>query len=240
MTTGLHLIPNRISQDRNDVPLTSGTKEVLEHLRHFVVENIRNARRYLRDVSPDFPIDESQFIEMNKHAEENGVSRALKWLRSGANVGLLSDAGLPGIADPGSDLIIQAHKADIPVIPHPGPSSILLALIASGLNGQQFNFNAYIPIKGRERIKKLQEMEKQSARNRRAEIFMETPYRNMQVFGTILGHLHPDTLLCVACDIGGAEAFIKTLPIAEWKKLDSPDLHKRPAVFILQVADNMK
>jgi 16S rRNA (cytidine1402-2'-O)-methyltransferase len=201
-------------------------------LRHFIVEDIRSARRFLRLIDKEFPIDDTVFFELNEHTDISDIAGYLEPVYRGIDIGLLSEAGLPCIADPGAGIIALAHRKKITVTPLSGPSAILLALVASGLNGQNFTFNGYLPIKPDERIAKLRELEKKSGEGI-AQIFMETPYRNQKLLETIINICHNDTLLCIAADISLPAESIRTMKISEWKK-DLPLLDDRLVVFVMQ------
>ncbi|MGC9332080.1 MAG: SAM-dependent methyltransferase [Bacteroidales bacterium] len=233
----LHLIPNSISPDKgkNDVP--DSLFRLIKVTKFWVVENTRTTRRYLKSLDKSIDIDSLQFIEMDKHTDHNESLKALTWLTDGHDVGLMSEAGLPGIADPGNELILQAHQEGIRVVPHAGPSSMLLGLIASGLNGQRFMFHGYLPVKSNDRNHAVKKLEKQSIRDKASQIIMETPYRNEQLFESLVSNLHGNSWLTVACDIDSPDAFIRTLRVKTWKKAPQVNLHKRPAVFVLQGFD---
>jgi 16S rRNA (cytidine1402-2'-O)-methyltransferase len=201
-------------------------------LRFFIVENIRSARRYLRLIDKTFPIDESVFFELNEHTSDSEISSFLIPVLNGNDMGLMSEAGLPGIADPGTNLISEAHNRNIRVVPLSGPSSIILALVAAGMNGQNFTFNGYLPVKPAERDSKLREIEKRS-QSGEAQIFMETPYRAQKMFESVLSICNPATRLCVATDITLQTEYIKTRKISEWKK-DVPLLNDKLIIFILR------
>jgi 16S rRNA (cytidine1402-2'-O)-methyltransferase len=201
-------------------------------LRFFVVENMRSARRYLRLIDKDFPIDECLFFELNEHTSDSEMSTFLEPVMNGNDIGLMSEAGLPGIADPGTNLIDEAHKRNIKIVPQSGPSSIILALISAGMNGQNFTFNGYLPVKPFERISRLREIEKRSG-DGEAQIFMETPYRTQKMFESILSVCNSETKLCVAADITLQSEFIKTRRISDWKK-EVPLLNDRLIIFIIQ------
>lgn len=225
------------------IPVTLGGSEVRQvipenvivltsSLRFFVVENIRSARRYLRLIDKDFPIDDSLFFELNEHTSESEISSFLEPVMNGNDIGLMSEAGLPGIADPGTNLLNAAHSRNIKIVPQSGPSSIILALISSGLNGQNFTFNGYLPVKVPERDAKLREIESRS-KSGEAQIFMETPYRGQKMFEAILSVCNNNTKLCVAADITLATEFLKTKRISDWKK-EIPVLNDRLIIFIIQ------
>ena len=201
-------------------------------LRYFIVEDIRSARRFLRHIDKEFPINDSVFFELNEHTGEEDIAHFLEPVSRGSDIGVLSEAGLPGIADPGSRIIALAHQNRITVTPLSGPSSILMALISSGLNGQNFTFNGYLPVKPEERSAKLRELEKKAGEGF-AQIFMETPYRNQKMLESILATCHGNTMLCIAADITLPTESIRTMRISEWKR-DLPLLNDRLVVFVMQ------
>lgn len=203
-------------------------------LRYFVVENVRSARRYLRLIDKKFPINESVFFELNEHTNNAEISTFLEPVMNGYDIGLMSEAGLPGIADPGTNLLNFAHEKNIKIVPQSGPSSIILALISSGMNGQNFTFNGYLPVKAFERDSKLKEIENRS-KTGIAQIFMETPYRGQKMLEAILSVCNNNTRLCIAADITLQTEFIKTKKISEWKK-ESPILSNRLVIFIIQAS----
>jgi len=205
--------------------------KIICRLRHFIVEDIRSARRYLRQLDPSFPIDESEFHLLNEHSSPEEISGLIDPLKRGIDAGIMSEAGLPGIADPGSPLVMIAHKNGIEVKPLSGPSSIFLAIMASGLNGQAFTFNGYLPIKGAERVNAIRRLEREAAQGV-SQLFIETPYRNQKLLEDIIASCRAETRLCIAVDITSPTEFIKTMSIKEWA-LKSPDINKRPAVFII-------
>jgi 16S rRNA (cytidine1402-2'-O)-methyltransferase len=225
------------------LPVTLGGEDYLKvipekvisltkQLRHFIVEDIRSARRYLRLIDKQFPIDDSVFFELNEHTGSSDISHYLEPALKGIDIGLMSEAGLPGIADPGALIVAMAHKKGIRVTPLSGPSSIILALIASGLNGQNFTFNGYLPVKPAERSVKLKELEKKASEGC-AQIFMETPYRNQKLIEAIIAVCNDNTRLCIASDITLESEAIRTMTIAEWKR-NLPSLNDKLAVFVMQ------
>jgi 16S rRNA (cytidine1402-2'-O)-methyltransferase len=228
----IYLIPVTLGGDDYAAVIPEKAIETARRLRYFVVEDIRSARRFLRLIDKRFPIDSTVFYELSEHTEVSDISNFLEPVINGSDIGLMSEAGLPGIADPGAALISLAHRKKITVIPLAGPSSIILALISSGLNGQNFSFNGYLPVKPAERAAKLKEIERK-AHEGYAQIFMETPYRNQKMLDTILATCNNDTLLCVAADITLPGESIRTMRISEWKK-DIPDVKNRLVVFALQ------
>ncbi|WP_251619975.1 SAM-dependent methyltransferase [Odoribacter lunatus] len=227
----LYLIPNTLGETSIRRVIPSEVTDIIRQLRVFASENPKDTRRYLKKIDKSIVLDELVFLDLNEHSDRRQIEHCLSWLEQG-DVGIISEAGCPGIADPGAELVALAHRHHYPVVPLVGPSSILLALIASGCNGQNFSFNGYLPVKENERAKALRHFEKQSAAENRTQIFIETPYRNMKLFQQMLSVLAPQTLLSIACDISTDNEYIRTMPVQEWKK-QTPDLHKRPAIFIL-------
>lgn len=236
MTPALYLIPVELSGGPLESVLPAGNLRIVRQLRHFVVENLRSARRFLRRWDPEFPIDECEFHELNTHTDRAGVSAWLDPLRRGVPMGLMSDAGCPAVADPGSDIVSIAQREGLRVIPLVGPSSILLALMASGFNGQGFAFNGYIPVDAAARSARIAELERTAQRTGQTQIFIETPYRNNRMVRFLSETLRPDTLLCVAADITDPEREeIVTRPAKAWRNARY-DYDKRPAIFLIHVA----
>ena len=232
MTGRIYLIPVTLGGDDFLKVIPEKVISLTRQLRFFIVEDIRSARRFLRLIDKRFPINETVFFELNEHTRETDVAHYLDPVLNGSDIGIMSEAGLPGIADPGARIIALAHKKNITVTPLSGPSSIILALISSGLNGQNFTFNGYIPVKPAERTEKLRDMEK-NARNGFAQIFMETPYRNQKMLESIIQICHNDTKLCIASDITLPSESIRTMRISEWKR-DLPSLNDKLVVYVLQ------
>jgi len=226
------LIPVTLGGDNYEDVIPGKVLEVTIGLRYFIVENLRSARRFLRLIDRYFPIDESVFYELNEHTPDEDVSHFLEAIFNGHDIGLMSEAGLPGIADPGARIVAEAHREGITVTPLSGPSSIIMALIASGMNGQNFTFNGYLPVKPLERTAKLRELEKK-AHEGFSQIFMETPYRNQAMLESIFAVCNKNSLLCIAADITLPSESIRTMKISEWKK-NVPELKKRPVIFVLQ------
>ncbi|MFZ2341015.1 MAG: SAM-dependent methyltransferase [Bacteroidales bacterium] len=228
----IYLIPVTLgNQNYHDV-IPRGVLEITRSLRLYAVEDIRSARRYLRLIDKNFPIDETEFMELSEHTGELEISNFLEPVTRGKDMGLMSEAGLPGIADPGALLVSAAHRLRIRVIPLSGPSSIILSLISSGLNGQNFTFNGYLPVRPEERAAALKALEKNS-REGKAQIFMETPYRNQRMLDSILSVCSDDTLLCIATDITLPGENIRTMTVSEWR-MNVPSINDRPTVFVLQ------
>ena len=234
VTGHLYLIPVPIDQNDNTSILLSKDKNIVECLNYFIVENEKTARFYLSDLNLKQPIQSLDFKVIDASTSDDAMSNYLNPIEQGFNVGLLSESGCPAIADPGAKLVALAHQKNIRVIPMIGPSSILLALIASGLNGQQFKFHGYLPTDKNERIKKIKSMENDSKKNHETQIFIETPYRNQHIFNDLISKLQDRTKLCVALDMSSENEFILTKNIKEWKKETTPDLKNKPCVFLLQ------
>ena len=232
MAGKLYLIPTLLGNQEPDSVIPLKTLEITKKLRHFIVEELRTARRYLRLIDKNFPIDECSFSVLNEHTSDAEFEEFLHPIEKGFDIGLMSEAGLPCIADPGSKVVLLAHKKRYSVTPLAGASSIILALVASGLNGQNFTFNGYLPVKPAERFKKIKELEKKSL-DGAAQIFMETPYRNNQTLETLLAACQNDTYLCIAADISLQAESIRTKKISEWKK-ETTNLKDRLVVFGLQ------
>ena len=214
------------------VPAANG--RVLDSLDYFIVENVRSARRFLSKAGISRKIDELEFVELNEHTVAGAAIEAMvRPIMQGRSAGVISEAGVPGVADPGALVVEACHRKGIRVVPLVGPSSILLALMASGLNGQSFAFNGYLPVKPPERGKAIKALERRAHAERQSQIFIEAPYRNVKLMEQLLQVLASDTLLTVACDITSPEEFILTLPIARWREGKMPDIAKRPTIFII-------
>ncbi|EIM73884.1 uroporphyrin-III C/tetrapyrrole methyltransferase [Nitritalea halalkaliphila LW7] len=235
-TGRLFLIPVVLAPDTAHRVISPEIREILPQIHHFYVENVRTARRFISSLQLGLNIPELQFAVLDKKTKAPALKGMLDLLAAGQNVGIMSEAGCPGIADPGSLAVRLAHENGLEVVPLAGPSAMFLTLMASGFNGQSFTFHGYLPIDKKERQQRIHEIEKESARLRRTQLFMETPFRNDSLFQDLLKHAHPETALCVAAEITSENAFIQTKKIHEWKKA-VPELHKRPTVFALYAAD---
>jgi 16S rRNA (cytidine1402-2'-O)-methyltransferase len=229
----LYLIPVPLGAVAPEMSLPASVLERVRPLTHFVVENAKSARAFLKAAGTDAPLQALQLEELNEHTRPDALDRLLAPLRIGHDVGLLSEAGCPAVADPGADLVALAQREDIHVMPLIGPSSILLALMASGLNGQRFAFQGYLPAKEAERTKMLRELEADSRKRRQTQIFIETPYRNRQLFDSILQICLPASRLTVATDLSLPGEFVRTQTIQQWKKQTPPDIERRPTVFLI-------
>ncbi len=236
MTTSpgtLYLIPCTLGDTPAEQVLPQHVIDVARKLHHFVVEQPKTARQFLSALKPEQPIQTIHFATLNEHTAPKELAELLVPLQDGKDVGIISEAGCPGIADPGADLVNLAHRHGIRVVPLVGPSSILLALMASGLNGQCFAFHGYLPIEDVKRKASIVALEAESTRRKQTQLFIETPYRNEKMFGALLAHCRPQTQLCVATDITLPNEQIQTRSIAQWKLQRAPQLNKRPSLFLL-------
>ena len=233
METALYLIPVTLGETPVSQVLPAYNHDVILGIRHFIVENVRSARRFLRMLDHEFPIDDSTFYEMGKHAQADQFASYLKPLQQGFPVGVISEAGCPAVADPGAEVVAMAQHKGFRVIPLVGPSSMIMAVMASGLNGQSFAFNGYLPVDEADRAKKLKALESRAWNESQTQLLIETPYRNRKMFDTILRSLRPQTRLCVAAGITTSDEYIRTHTIQEWKRIQLPDLSKIPAIFLI-------
>ncbi len=229
----LYLIPTTLGDTPPLEVLPISIKRAIEDIDHFIVENEKTARRFIKKISPRKSQPGLQLSLLNKYTEESALPGFLEPCLNGHSVGVLSEAGLPAIADPGASVVAVAHEKNIKVVPLVGPSSLLLALMASGLNGQNFAFNGYLPIDSKARKSAIKKFEKKSKDLGQSQLFIETPYRNDKLFEELQKTLLPHTQLCIACDITLATEYIITKTMAQWKGTVL-DLHKRPAIFIVQ------
>lgn len=230
--SALYLVPNVLADGDWQTVLPAQVHTILSETKYFIVENIRTARRFMKQVNRDINIDGCTFYEINKRTKAHDLPRFLKPLGEGKDIAVISEAGCPGVADPGADVVRIAHQKGFKVIPIVGPSSILLALMASGLNGQDFAFRGYLPVKPNERNKAIAALEKQIRSTGQTQIFIETPYRNNQLVADMIKTCAPSTLLCIAANITGENEFIATKTIEQWRG-KTPDIHKQPVIFLL-------
>lgn len=232
MENALYLLPVTLGDTPLENVLPSYNAKIISGIRHFIVENVRTARRFLRSVDPHFDIDGSQFFELNKHTTPESVSGYLKPLIAGNPMGVISEAGCPAVADPGADVVAIAQRKGLKVVPLVGPSSIILSVMASGFNGQSFAFHGYLPINPDERTAKLRRLEQRIYNEQQTQLFIETPYRNGKMLEDILKTCRPQTKLCIAANLTCPDEFVRTRTIKEWHgKL--PDLSKIPCIFLL-------
>lgn len=236
-TTGtLYLIPCTLGDTPASQVLPQHVIAIARRLQYFVVEQTKTARQFLSTLEPEHAIQSLHFVTLNQHTAPQERAAMLSPLLAGHDMGVISEAGCPGIADPGADLVELAHRKGIRVVPLVGPSSILLALMASGLNGQCFAFQGYLPIDEMERKQRIVALEAESAKRHQTQLFIETPYRNERMYAALLANCRPQTLLCVATDITCSSEQIATHTVAQWKQRPAPVLNKRPSLFLLLAA----
>lgn len=229
----LFLIPVPLAANATSATFTPFLVETINQIDEYIVENEKTARRFLKEAGLRTPQSELTIHDYGKHAREKDILKEFfEGLLAGKNVGLMSEAGCPGIADPGAEVVARAHKHGIKVVPLVGPSSIFLALMASGFNGQSFVFHGYLPIDRVARSQRIVALEKTAKANKQTQIFIETPFRNNPMLEEILRSCAEDTLLCVACNVTGEDEIIISEPIKKWRKRKI-DLHKKPAIFLL-------
>ena len=233
MEAALYLIPVTLGETEIGQVLPAYNHDVIVGIKHFIVKNIRSARRFLKKTEKTIDIDQLTFYELNRHTDRKFIGEYLEPLKKGQPVGIISEAGCPAIADPGADVVAIAQSRGYKVVPLVGPSSIIMSVMASGFNGQSFAFNGYLPVEVPQRIKALKKLEQKVQNENQTQLFIETPYRNAKMIETILNALNPKTKLCVAAGITCAEEYIKTRTVAEWKKEKLPDLGKIPAIFVI-------
>ena len=232
MDTALYLIPVTLGDTEISKVLPEYNAGIIAGIRHFIVEDVRSARRFLRKVDPQFDIDGSQFFELNKHTQPEVVANYLKPLQGGKPMGVISEAGCPAVADPGADVVAIAQRKGLKVVPLVGPSSIILSVMASGFNGQSFAFNGYLPIRPEERVKKLHQLEHRIYNEEQTQLFIETPYRNGKMIEDIIKNCRPQTKLCIAANLTCEDEFVRTRTVKEWKG-KIPELSKIPCIFLL-------
>ncbi|SMC29210.1 16S rRNA (cytidine1402-2'-O)-methyltransferase [Andreprevotia lacus DSM 23236] len=237
MSTGtLYLIPVPLGEDTLAAVLPTDVLSTAQRLTHFIVEAPKTARAMLKLMGTPHELRSLWMEELNEHTKDAALEALLAPLLAGHDVGLMSEAGCPGVADPGANLVKLAHARGIRVAPLVGPSSILLALMGAGANGQKFRFNGYLPTQDAARIAAIRQLEQDSRKQQQAELFIETPYRNGALFDALVATLAPDSQLTVACDITTASEYIRSQTVAAWRKGNKPDLHKRPTVFVVYAA----
>ncbi|MFD2573171.1 SAM-dependent methyltransferase [Spirosoma soli] len=229
----LYLIPTLLADDTAEQVLPTHIRDVIDHTDAYFVENVRSARRFITSLKTNRVIDETTFFDLNKDTPPADTRRQIQELMERKrNAGVLSEAGCPGVADPGAVVVSMAHALGWRVEPLVGPSSILLALMASGMSGQSFIFHGYLPIDRQDRARAIRHLEKEAQQRQQTQIFMETPYRNDALFADVIANCQPNTRLCVASNLTAPDAFVRTLPVREWKT-QVPDLRKKPTVFLL-------
>ena len=233
MTKGtLFLIPVPLSDNSAHKSFTAYLGDTINSLNTYIVENEKTARKFLKEAGIKIPQSDLVIHDYGKHKRNDSMVPYFKELMTGKDVGLMSEAGCPGVADPGAEVVLEAHKRGIKVVPLVGPSSILLALMASGFNGQRFTFHGYLPIDKAERGKRIKELEQLAEKHKQTQLFIETPFRNNHLYEDILKNTAAQTLLCVACNLTSEEEFVKTMSIGQWRQ-ERIDLHKKPTIFLL-------
>ncbi len=232
MDTALYLLPVTLGDTPVEHVLPSYNKDIIAGIRHFIVEDVRSARRFLKKVDKETDIDALTFYPLNKHTSPEAISGYLKPLEEGHSMGVISEAGCPAVADPGADVVAIAQRKGLKVVPLVGPSSIILSIMGSGFNGQSFAFNGYLPIEPAERAKKLKQLEQRVYAEHQTQLFIETPYRNNKMVEDILRNCRPQTRLCIAANITCEGEYIKTRSIKDWQG-KVPDLSKIPCIFLL-------
>lgn len=232
MQASLFLIPVTIGDTDHSRVLPEYNREIILRIKHFIVENVRTARRFLKKAEPSLVIDNLMFYELNKHTSVEDVAGFLAPLAEGEHVGVISEAGCPAIADPGADIVAIAQRRGYPVVPLVGPSSILLSLMASGFNGQSFAFHGYLPIEASERTAAIKRLEGRIYSENQTQLFIETPYRGNKLVEDLIRTCRPSTKLCIASDITCDDEYIRTRPVKDWAG-KVPDLSKKPTIFLI-------
>jgi len=228
----LYLVPVPLAENAAAKSFTPYLGETINHIKEYIVENEKTARHFLKEAGLKTPQSELSIHDYGKHNRDVNINSFFIGLTAGHDVGLMSEAGCPGVADPGSEIVAEAHKRGIKVVPLVGPSSILLALMASGFSGQSFTFHGYLPIDKGERARKIKELESLASRFNQTQLFIETPFRNNQMLEEILRSCTAKTRLCIACNLTAEDELVQTRSVAEWKQ-KIPDLHKKPTIFLL-------
>ncbi|MBL7925008.1 MAG: SAM-dependent methyltransferase [Bacteroidia bacterium] len=232
MSSTLYVIPSSLGGENVGDFLPEGTLQVIRSLQHFIVEDAKTARAFLKTCNIPTPQAELGIHELDKHHPEQELKELMQALSEGKDTGLLSEAGCPGVADPGARIVAEAHRKGYKVVPLVGPSSLLLALMASGMEGQRFCFHGYLPFDRTERVKKIQRMEEAARSKKETQLFIETPYRNNPLFADLLQTLSGETKICLAVSLTTSHEWIRTLKVKDWKK-EKPELHKKPCVFLI-------
>ena len=230
----LYLIPVTLGETEYQKVLPEYNKKILRGIKNFIVENRRSAIRFLKLADSSIDIDSLEFLELNEHSDLARISNYLDpLLKKKLPMGIISEAGWPAVADPGAAVVEMAQKKNLKVVPLSGPSSMIMAVMASGLNGQSFAFNGYLPVKPNERAAKIRQLENRAWNEKQTQLFIEAPYRNLKMLESILNSCRNETLVCVAAGLTTEQEFIKTLSVAEWKKSNEPPINKLPAIFLI-------
>ena len=232
MDTALYLLPVTLGDTELNTVLPAYNIEIIQGIKHFIVEDVRSARRFLKKVDREFDIDSLSFYPLNKHTSAEDISGYLEPLLAGQSMGVISEAGCPAVADPGADVVAIAQRKNLKVVPLVGPSSIILSVMGSGFNGQSFAFHGYLPIELGERVKRIKQLEQRIYSENQTQLFIETPYRNHKMVDDLLQNCRPQTKLCIAANLTCEGEYIKTRAISEWKG-KVPDLSKIPCIFLL-------
>lgn len=232
MDTALYLLPVTLGDTELNTVLPAYNIEIIQGIKHFIVEDVRSARRFLKKVDREFDIDSLSFYPLNKHTSAEDISGYLEPLLAGQSMGVISEAGCPAVADPGADVVAIAQRKNLKVVPLVGPSSIILSVMGSGFNGQSFAFQGYLPIEPGERVKRIKQLEQRIYSENQTQLFIETPYRNHKMVDDLLQNCRPQTKLCIAANLTCEGEYIKTRAISEWKG-KVPDLSKIPCIFLL-------
>ena len=232
MDTALYLLPVTLGDTELNTVLPAYNIEIIQGIKHFIVEDVRSARRFLKKVDREFDIDSLSFYPLNKHTSADDISGYLEPLLAGQSMGVISEAGCPAVADPGADVVAIAQRKNLKVVPLVGPSSIILSVMGSGFNGQSFAFHGYLPIEPGERVKRIKQLEQRIYSENQTQLFIETPYRNHKMVDDLLQNCRPQTKLCIAANLTCEGEYIKTRAISEWKG-KVPDLSKIPCIFLL-------
>lgn len=230
----LYLIPVTLGETEYQKVLPEYNKKILRGIKNFIVENRRSAIRFLKLADLSIDIDSLEFLELNEHSDLARISNYLDpLLKKKFPMGIISEAGCPAVADPGAVVVEMAQKKNLKVVPLSGPSSMIMAVMASGLNGQSFAFNGYLPVKPNERVAKIRQLENRAWNEKQTQLFIEAPYRNLKMLESILNSCRNETMVCVAAGLTTEQEFIKTLSVAEWKKSNEPPINKVPAIFLI-------
>ncbi len=233
MESALYLIPVTLGDTKISKVIPDYNIEVIKNIRHFIAESRKSAVRFLISMDKNFPVDDCTFTELSEHTDPKTTSHILEHLEKGESMGVISDAGCPCIGDPGSIAVALAQKKHLKVVPLVGPNSMLLALMSSGFNGQNFAFNGYLPVKNGEREAKIRQLENKIYKDDQTQLFIEAPYRNEKMMEALLKTLRPDTKLCIACGLTTDQEFAVTKTVAEWKKSKPVDFNKIPSIFLI-------
>lgn len=231
----IYLIPNFLGESSVERSFPQENVTHIRRIKHFIVEDVRTVRRFLKKVDKSINIDELTFFVLDKHTKPEEVPAFLKPAEAGHDMGIISEAGCPGVADPGADVVAIAHGKGLKVVPLVGPSSILMAMMASGMNGQNFAFTGYLPVEKSSNIKAIKQLEDRAIREKQTQIFIETPFRNNKMLDDLLFALRPSTRLCIACNVTCDDEYIVTKSVGQWRSAKLPDINKKPTIFLIGI-----